>query len=64
MLVASYGLSLVERWIPGRGKHATGRSADPARKGYFPVFAATAHVMTATLALGLVAMALINKLAG
>jgi hypothetical protein len=53
-LVAVHGLSLVERWTPGRGKHATGKPADHTRRGYFPVLAATAHIMFATVTVVLV----------
>jgi hypothetical protein len=59
-LVAVHGLSLVERWIPGRGKHATGRSVDPTRRGYFPVFPATLHIIAATLTVCLVALTLLE----
>ena len=52
------GLSLVEPWIPGRGRHATGRSVDYTRRGYFPILAATGHVMAATATLVLVTFAL------
>jgi len=45
VLFAVIGLSLVEPWIPGRGRHATGRSVDYTRRGYFPILAATGHVM-------------------
>ena len=62
VLVAAHGLSLVERWIPGRGKHATGRSVDWTRRGYFPVLAATGHVMAATATVILVAVTLIKTL--
>jgi hypothetical protein len=59
-LVAAHGLSLVERWIPGQGRHATGRLADPSRRGYFPVLAATAHIMAATATVILVIVALVG----
>jgi hypothetical protein len=59
-LVAAHGISLVERWIPGRGRHATGRLADHTRRGYFPVLAATAHIMAATTTLILVIVALVG----
>ena len=60
-LVAVHGLSLVERWIPGRGRHATGRSVDWTRRGYFPVLAATGHVMAATATVILVAVTLLRN---
>jgi hypothetical protein len=60
-LVAAHGLSLVERWIPGRGKHATGIFADHTRKGYFPVFAATGHVMFAAATVVLVAVTMLHE---
>jgi hypothetical protein len=62
LLVAIHGLSLVERWIPGHGKHSTGRSVDHTRRGYFPVLAATGHVMAATATLILVAITLLREL--
>ena len=61
VLVAVHGLSLVERWIPGRGRHATGRSVDWTRRGYFPVLAATGHVMAATATVILVAVTLLTS---
>src|SRR5437763_5928824 len=39
-LGALHGLGLVERWTPGRGRHATGRSSDHTRTAYFPVLPA------------------------
>ncbi len=61
LLVAAHGLSLVERWTPGRGKHATGRSVDHTRRGYFPVLAATGHVMAASATLILVVVTLVRS---
>ncbi len=60
-VVAAHGLSLVERWTPGRGRHATGRSVDRTRRGYFPVLAATAHIMAATTTVILVVVALVGN---
>ena len=59
-LVAAHGISLVERWTPGRGRHATGRSVDHTRRGYFPVLAATAHLMAATATVILVIVTLVT----
>ena len=60
VLVAAHGLSLVERWIPGQGKHSTGHSADHTRRGYFPILAATGHVMAASTTVILVVIALLR----
>jgi hypothetical protein len=60
-IVAVHGLSLVERWMPGRGRHATGRSVDHTRRGYFPVLAATGHVMAATATMILVVIRLVGN---
>jgi hypothetical protein len=59
-IAALHGLSLIERWIPGRGRHATGRSVDYTRHGYFPVLAATGHVMLATVTVVLVIVTLVG----
>ena len=59
-LPAHIGLSLVERWIPGQGKHSTGHSADHTRRGYFPILAATGHVMAASTTVILVVIALLR----
>jgi hypothetical protein len=61
-LVAVHGISLVERWTPGRGKHATGRSVDHTRRGYFPVLGAAAHIMAATATVILVVVALVTSM--
>jgi hypothetical protein len=59
-LTALHGLSLVERWTPGRGRHATGRSTDHTRRGYFPVLPATGHVMLATVTVVLVIVTMLS----
>jgi hypothetical protein len=59
-VVAVHGLSLVERWTPGSGRHATGRSVDWTRRGYFPVLAATGHVMAATATVILVVITVVG----
>jgi hypothetical protein len=59
-VVALHGLSLVERWTPGRGRHSTGRTVDHTRRGYFPVLAATGHVMVATVTVVLVVMTMLG----
>jgi hypothetical protein len=60
VVVAGHGLSLVERWTPGRGRHATGRTVDHTRRGYFPVLPATGHVMVATVTVVLVVLAMLH----
>jgi hypothetical protein len=59
-VVAAHGLSLVERWIPGHGRHSTGRSVDHTRRGYFPILAATGHVMAASATVILVLVTLLR----
>lgn len=60
LVVAAHGLSLVERWTPGRGRHATGRPVDHTRRGYFPVLPATGHAMIATATVVLVVLAMLH----
>ena len=61
-LGALHGLGLVERWTPGRGRHATGRSSDHTRTAYFPVLPATGHLMLATATVVLVTAVMVGLL--
>lgn len=47
LVAASHGLLMVSRWVPGHGRHARATSSHRHRAQYFPVHAATLHVMLA-----------------
>lgn len=47
LVAASHGLLMVSRWVPGHGRHARVASSHRHRAQYFPVHAATLHVMLA-----------------
>lgn len=62
LVAGSHGLWLVERWVPGHGRHATPR---PVRRGeHFPVHAASAHAMAAAATITLVAVAIYEIVTG
>ena len=48
LVAASHGLLMVSRWVPGHGRHARATTSHRHRAQYFPVHAATLHVMLAS----------------
>lgn len=60
LVAASHGLLMVSRWVPGHGRHARVASSHRHRAQYFPVHAATLHVMLASATLTTVLIMLVQ----